>query len=129
MDIPPENGTNLLDATKRVLWRASTIIHNRAELAMVELQEQNERLHAIIFLACGIAILGLLGGITLTAVIALAAGSHILIALIILTVIYLGSVILCYARLVRLLRNSTDSFASSREQLKKDRECLEESLD
>jgi uncharacterized membrane protein YqjE len=128
MDTPPENGSNLADATKRVLWRLNAIGHNRAELLMVEMQEQNERLHVTIFLSCAIGFLGLMGAITLTAVIALTAGLHFLVALVILAIIYIGGAVFCYIKLARLLAN-WEAFPHTREQLKKDRECFENSPD
>jgi uncharacterized membrane protein YqjE len=127
METPPETESNLADTTKRVAWRLLAICHNRAELLMVEIQEERERARVLVFLASGIAILALLGGMTLTAVIALAAGTHFFIALIILTILYIGGAVLLCLRVMRLVQN-WESLSNTREQLEKDRECLEKSL-
>jgi uncharacterized membrane protein YqjE len=124
METPPDTDTNLVEATKRFVWRLMTVFQNRSELLMVELQEERERLRTIIFLAAGIAVLGFLGGITLTAVIALAAGAeHALAALIILAAIYICGAMFFYIKLSRLL-NDWESFSGTRDQLEKDREWL-----
>jgi uncharacterized membrane protein YqjE len=100
-----------------------TIFQNRSELLMVELQEERERLRAIIFLVAGIAVLGFLGGITLTVLIALTVGKYALEALFILTAIYLCGAMFLYIKLARLLHDH-ESFSATRDQLDKDREWL-----
>lgn len=124
METPPDTDSNLVEATKRFVWRLTAVFQNRSELLMLELQEERERLRTIIFLAAGIAVLGFLGGITLTAVIALAAGpAHALAALIILAAVYICGAMFFYIKLSRLLDN-WESFSATRNQLEKDREWL-----
>jgi len=123
IETPPDTEPNLAEMTKRVVWRLMTIFQNRTELLMVELQEERERLRMIIFLAVGIAVLGFLGGITVTAVIALAAGDHALAALIILAAIYICGAMFFYIKLARLMHD-WESFSATRDQLEKDRACL-----
>ena len=127
METPPETDSNLAGATKRVIWRLLAIFHNRTELLMIEIQEERERARIIVFLAAAIAVLGLLGGITLTAVIACAAGPHMLVALIILAAVYLAGAIFFYFKLMGLQRD-WESLSSTREQLEKDRKCFEDTL-
>lgn len=119
--------SNLADATKRIACRLMAIGHNRAELLMVEIQEERERVRVMIFMAAAMAILGLLAGMTITALIAVAAGSHYLAALGILAVIYSGGAILLFLRLRRLGKD-WEAFPATRDQLEKDRKCLEKTL-
>jgi uncharacterized membrane protein YqjE len=127
MEPEPETDSNLADTTKRLAWRLLAICHNRAELFMVEMQEERERARVIIFLASATAVLGLLAGITLTAVIACAAGPHILIALIILAAVYITGAVFFYFKLAQMQRD-WESLSHTREQLQKDRECFEKTL-
>lgn len=127
METTPETGPDLGSATKGIIRRIVAIFHNRAELFVLEVQEERERAQMIIFLAAGIAILGLLGGITLTAVIALAAGAHYFIALVILTVLYIGGAAFFAFKLVRMTRD-WEPFNHTRDQLQKDHECFQKTL-
>lgn len=127
MERPPEIDSSLAGATQRIAWRVLAICHNRAELLMVEIQEERERARLVIFLAGAVGILGLLAGITITAAIACAAGAHILLALIIMSVVYLGVVVALSLKLSQMLRH-WETLPDSREQLQKDRECLEKAF-
>ena len=123
----PETGPDLGNATKSIVRRLIAIFHNRAELLVVEIQEERERAQTMVFLAAGIGILGLLGGMTLTAVIALAAGVHYLAALVILTVLYLSGAAFFSFKLIRLSRD-WEPFSHTHDQLQKDHECFEKTL-
>lgn len=127
METPPETDPSLADTTKRVVWRLLAICHNRIELLMVEIQEERERARVIIFLASTMVVLGLLAGITITAVIACAAGTHYLIALIILAILYSTGTVVLYFRLSNL-KAEWEMLSGTREQLDKDRECFEKTL-
>src|SRR5580704_16980504 len=127
METPPESDSNSADATKRVLWRLMAIGHNHSELLMVEIQEERERARLMLFLAAAAGLFGLLGAITLTAVIAIAAGNHYFIALIILAVLYFAGAMIFYFKLEQLRRH-WETMSGSRDQLQKDRECLEKRL-
>jgi uncharacterized membrane protein YqjE len=127
METPPETDPDLAGTTKRVAWRLLAICHNRAELVMVEMQEERERARAMIILASAVAVLGLLVGITITALIACAAGNHIFAALVILTLVYTGAAVFFYLKLAQLQRD-WEPLAGTREQLQKDRECFEKTL-
>jgi uncharacterized membrane protein YqjE len=127
METPPETEFNLAGATKRVAWRLLAICHNRADLLMVEIQEERERAQMIVFLASAIAVLGLLAGITITALIACAAGSHVVLALIIMSVIYTCGAVFFYLKLSNIQKD-WESLSGTRDQLEKDRECFEKTL-
>jgi uncharacterized membrane protein YqjE len=127
METPPETDPDLAGATKRVAWRLLAIGHNRVELLMVEMQEERERARAIIILASITAVLGLLAAGTITALIVCAAGTHMLLALIILAVLYTTGAVVFYLKLDNL-KQDWEPLAGTREQLQKDRECLEKTL-
>jgi uncharacterized membrane protein YqjE len=131
MEMSPETETesdlNLTDTAKRVARRLMVIGQNRVELLMLEMQEERERAQLMIVFAVAAAVLGLLAGMTITAIIALAAGSHFLAALIILAVLYAGGALLLYFKLTQMQRD-WEALSATRDQLKKDRECLEKEL-
>ena len=104
------------------------ILENRLQLLMVEAQEERERALLAIWLAMGAAAFGLLAGVALTVVIAVALWEHSpIIALLVLTALYAIAAVFFYARLVRLQRD-WQTLPGTLEQLKKDRECLEKTF-
>jgi uncharacterized membrane protein YqjE len=123
MDTLPETDVNLSGAVKRVLWRLMAISHNRLELLMVEMQEERARAQAIVFLSAGVAVCGMLAVLMVTAVIACAFASHLLLALGILAAFYCIGAAFFYVKLSRMLQR-WDTFTGSREQFDRDRECL-----
>jgi uncharacterized membrane protein YqjE len=101
---------------------------NRFELLMVEVQEERERLLRAILLALGVAALGLLAGMALTGAIVVALWElSRMAALLLLTGLYGAAAISFYLRLTRLLRD-WQNLPATRDQLRKDRQCLEEQL-
>lgn len=120
--------SQLAASSKQFVRRLATIGENRLELLAVEMQEERERLLRALLLALGAAVFGLLAGVTLTAAIAvwLWAWSPVAV-LLILTGIYAAAGIFLYQRLNGLLRD-WQTLSASLDQLRKDRECLEELL-
>jgi uncharacterized membrane protein YqjE len=128
MQPPSDNGLRLGDATKRIAQRAFVIVENRLQLLLVEAQEERERVVLAILLALGAAAFGLLAGVTLTIVIAVALWEHSpIIALLVQAVIYTIAAIIFYGRLFRLQRD-WETLPGTLEQLKKDRQCLEKTF-
>jgi uncharacterized membrane protein YqjE len=117
-------GATSKDFARRLL----TIGENRLELLTVEVQEERERLLHAFLLALGVAVFGLLAGITLTAAIVALfwAYSHAAV-LLALTGLY-GVVGICLWRQLTLLLRDWEAFAASLDQLRKDRACLEKIL-
>jgi uncharacterized membrane protein YqjE len=71
---------------------------------------------------------GLLAGVTLTVVIAVALWEHSpIIALLVLVALYTIAAMIFYGRLIRLQRDWL-TLSGTLEQLKKDRECLEKTF-
>jgi uncharacterized membrane protein YqjE len=128
METPSDTVPHLADASKRLAQRAFVICENRIELLMVEIQEERERFLRAVLLALGAAIFGLLAGVGLTAVIAVALWQQSPIAaLLILTALYTATAAFLYTRLARLQRD-WQTLPITLDQLRKDRECLEKKL-
>jgi uncharacterized membrane protein YqjE len=125
MEQPTVNLADLAATSKRFAGRLITTGENRLELLMVEVQEERERLLRAMLLALGVAVLGLLGAMTFTAVIVILFWKFAPVAvLVMLTVLYGASAIYLYRRLNVLLRD-WKSFPATIDQLRKDRACLE----
>ncbi|HZF01242.1 MAG TPA: phage holin family protein [Methylomirabilota bacterium] len=119
---------HLSAASKRVARRVLAIFENRLALALVEIQEERERVLRSLWLTMGAAVCALLAGIVLTILVAITFwGNHPIAALSILMAIYLCIAVVFYVRLARLQRE-WQTFPSTTEQLRKDRECLGKNL-
>ena len=118
----------LATTSKKIVRRLATIGENRLELLAVEVQEERERLLHAFLLALGVAVFGLLAGMTLTALIIVWLWVWSPVgALLILTGFYGAVGIFLYRRLTGLMRD-WQTLAASLEQLRKDRLCLENLL-
>ncbi|MEI9866579.1 MAG: phage holin family protein [Limisphaerales bacterium] len=114
--------------TKRVAQRLLVIVENRLQLLMVEAQEERERALLAVWLGLGAAAFGLLTGVTLTVLIAVALWQHSpVIALLVLALIYMSIAVVFYNRLMRLQKD-WQTLPGTLDQLKKDRECLEKNF-
>jgi uncharacterized membrane protein YqjE len=120
--------SQLAAALRNLARRLLTIGENRLELLTVEVQEERERLLRAILLALGAAAFGLLAGMALTAlvVVLLWETSH-WAALLTLTVLY-GAAGVCLYRRLATLRRDWQTLPASLDQLRKDRACLEKTL-
>ena len=128
METPSDTEPRLADVSKRLAQRALVICENRVELLMVEVQEERERILRTFWLALGAAAFGLLAGVALTAVVAIAFWrTSPIIALLILTALYAAAAAFLFMNLVRLQRD-WQTLPTTLDQLKKDRECLEKNL-
>jgi uncharacterized membrane protein YqjE len=119
---------NVATASKRVAKRFLAILENRFALAVIELQEEREKvLHSLLY-AMAAAVCVLLAGITLTILVAIAFwGNHPIVALSVLMALYLTIAAVFYLRL-RKLRREWELLPSTIEQMRKDRECLGKNL-
>ena len=116
-------------ASKHFAGRLLTIGENRLELLMVEVQEERERLLHAILLALGVVVFGLLAGVALTGMIVVLFWDFSpVIVLLALTGLYGAAAAFLYRRLTVLLRD-WKTLSASLDQLRKDRACLEKSLD
>ncbi len=101
-----------------------TVGENRAELLAVELQEALHRVIGMIMLILGMAVLGLLTGIALTAALVLALDYSPVTVLLCVTGVYIAAGLLAYWRLTKRLSNC-QFVAASLSQIRKDRQCRE----
>jgi uncharacterized membrane protein YqjE len=124
----PGTFAQLSAAWRQFAQRLLTIGENRFELLMVEVQEERDRLLRAILLALGTAAFGLLAGVALTLGIAVWLWSYSPgLALLVLTLIYVGIAVVLYSRLARLQKNWRP-LPATLEQLKEDRKCLKQNL-
>jgi uncharacterized membrane protein YqjE len=118
----------LATTSKEFARRLLTIGENRLELLTVEVQEERERLLHTLLLALGVAALGLLAGISLTAAIVVLAWAYSPVAaLLALTTLY-GAAGICLCRRLNGLLNGWQMLSTSLDQLRKDCVCLETTL-
>lgn len=127
-----DTGTETLDtmaATSKSFGQMLlTIGENRLELLMVAVQEEREVVLHAILLALGVAVCALLAGITLTAAIVVYGWDFSPIAvLLILAGIYGAAAAWLYRILTRVISN-WQTLSVSLDQLRKDRESLEEAF-
>src|SRR5690242_8596024 len=126
MDNPLNHLGQLADTSKRLVSHLVAITENRLELLMVEIQEERERFLRVILLALGVAVFGLLAGVALTVAIVIFFWERSPItALLVLTVFYFGCAGWLYATFTKLQRN-WQTLAGTIEQLRKDREWMEQ---
>lgn len=128
METPVGNIERLAGTVKRLLGRLLAIGGNRLELLLLEVQEERDRMLRAFFLAMTAAVLGLLAGVTLTVAVAVFFWQKSpLMALLALAALYAAGcagVWLAYRRLQRDWRTLPGTI----EQLRKDRECMEQKL-
>lgn len=125
---PATNLEQVVAASKRLVRRLLSISENRLELLAVEVQEGRERLLLAIMLIVGVAALGLLAGIALTLALAVLFWEQSAVAVLFgLAAVYVLGAVYLYWRLHRL-RCGWQILPASLEQLRKDRECLDQAL-
>lgn len=128
MQTHSHNEVHLGSASKRIAQRMLLMVENRLQLLMVEAQEERDQVLLAIWLALGAAAFGLLAGVTVTLLIAVALWEHSpIIALLVLTALYAIAAAWFYSRL-RQLQRDWQTLPETLEQLKKDRECLEKTF-
>jgi uncharacterized membrane protein YqjE len=123
------NFRRMAATSRSFVRRLATIGENRLELLAVEVQEERERLLHAFLLSLGVAVFGLLAGLTLTAavVILFSAWSPVAV-LLLLTGLYAVTGGALYWRLAGILRD-WKTLSASLDQLRKDRSCLEKFLE
>jgi uncharacterized membrane protein YqjE len=113
--------------SKAIARRLLIVGENRLELLMVEMQEERERWVRAVLLACSVAAIGLLAGITLTAAIVIWLRASPAATLLVLSILYGAAAVYLWRRLARLLCD-WQTFSASIDQLRKDSACLEKTL-
>jgi uncharacterized membrane protein YqjE len=120
----PSPLTEIPAASRRLVKRAVDIGVNRAELLLVEIQEERERLLQSVIFALTAAVFGLLAGVAFTVCVVLFFWhTHPLIAAAALTVLYGAAAIILGLRLTEM-RRDWHAFSATLDQLRKDSDCL-----
>jgi uncharacterized membrane protein YqjE len=123
--LPPDD---LPQAARRLGLGLLAMCRNRFELISVELQEERARLIQALLMTLGIAVLGLLAGISLTGAVAILLWQHSPgLVLIGMAAIQASSAWFLYRNLSRLLTIWTP-MQGSLQQLEQDREALQRIL-
>lgn len=128
MDSDADNTPHLGTASKRLAEQALVICENRLELALVELQEERDRLMRALWLSLAAGISALLAAVAVSIAIAVACWNWSPVgAMVIVAGLYGSVACFSYAQLARL-RRDWRTLPATLEQLRKDRECLREHL-
>ena len=128
MEAAADNCGSFSASSKHFVRRLLTIGENRLELLMLEVQEERERLLRAILLALGVAVFGFLAGIALTiAIVVLLWHLSPVAVLLVLTGLYVASAVCLYRRFTTL-QDAWQTLPATLDQLRKDRACLEKSL-
>jgi len=115
--------------SKHIARRLLSIGENRLELLTLEVQEERERLLHAFLLALGVVAFGLLAGIALTGVVVVLFWDYSPVAaLLTLTGLYGVAAVVLYRRLTGWLRD-WQTLSATLDQLRKDRACLERTLE
>jgi uncharacterized membrane protein YqjE len=128
MEPAAANLGQLADSSKAFARRLFTIGENRLELLMVEVQEERARLLHAILLALGVAAFGFLAILALNLALVVLFWNHSPVTVLLgLTGLYAAAAGGLFWRLSSLLRD-WKVLAATLQQLRKDRECLEENF-
>jgi len=126
MESPPVSCRQIATTGRRVAQRLLTIGGNRFELLALEVQEERDRMLRALALVLGIAALGLLAAMSITAAIVMALwASSPIIVFLSLACVYAVAGLVLYLRLTCVLRNH-HAFSATIDQLRKDRVCAED---
>ena len=129
MEAATDSSGHFGDTSKHFARRLLTIGENRLELLMVEVQEERERLLHAILLALGVAAFVFLSGIALTAAIVVVLWHLSPVAvLLVLTGLYAAMAVCLYGRFAALQRD-WKTLPATLDQLRKDRACLDKTLE
>lgn len=128
MEPATPNLGQLLNSSKHIARKLFTIGENRLELLMVEVQEARELSLRVLLLALGVAIFSFLALLALNVAIVVmlwqVSPVGVLLGLFVVHALIAG---ILYVRLTRLMHH-WELLAATREQIRKDRECLEKHL-
>jgi len=128
MEAPSTSFPEVAATSKRIAQHLLNIGGNRAELLVVELQEERNRLFRAFWYTIAVAVFGVLAGFAVTALIVVLLWEHSpAIALGIVAVLYALAAVGFYAKLKQLVRD-WETLPYTLEELRKDRECLGKNL-
>lgn len=128
MEDPTDTPRGLPTLAGHVVRRLLHILENRFALLSVELQEERDRVLRDVLLALGVAAFGLLSCLTLTAalILLLSAYSPVQILLVLAALYAVAAGGLAWRLMCRL--RAWESLSSSLQQIRKDREAVDQLL-
>jgi uncharacterized membrane protein YqjE len=129
METATDSLGQMATASKQFARRLLTIGENRLELLAVEVQEERVRLLHAILLALGVAAFGLLAGVALTAAIVVWLWAWSPAAILLTLAILYGATGVCLHRHLNVLLRDWQNLPATLDQLRKDRACLEKTLE
>jgi len=119
----PEPPPSITASLARLGRAVLVTLSNRAELLLVELQEERHRLlQALVLVAC-IVITSSLALVLVTFTVVILFWEQRVITLIVLSLLYIAASVIGFLQLRRQLRD-WQAFSGTMSELKKDRECL-----
>ena len=119
----------ITDSSKRVGARLLAIAENRLELLTVEMQEERDRLILALLLALGLAVLGLLAALALSAALVVLFWAQSPLGVLLgLTALYAVVGVCVFSKLKHLLAD-WETLPATLAQLRKDRTCVEQMLE
>jgi uncharacterized membrane protein YqjE len=121
---PDESGSTVASARRLTKLLLATL-SNRAELLLVEFQEQRLKLLEVLVLGLVLVILGTLALVVVSFTVVVILWEHRVAALVVLSVLYLGAAVAVYLQLRRRLRN-WEAFTSTLDEFQKDRAWLKD---
>jgi len=128
MEAPSASFPEVAATSKRIAQHLLNIGGNRAELLVVELQEERNRVLRAFCYTIALAAFGVLAGITVTALIVVLLWEHSpAIALGIVALLYAIAAVGFYLKLKQLVHD-WQTLPFTLEELRKDRECLGKNL-
>lgn len=121
----PTPSRGLLDGLRGLLGALFELAGRRLELISIEAQEEKARLLDLLLRVAMVVVLGWMTLVTATATLVVALwDTHPLIVLGSVTLLYGGASALLALSLRRRLRQAAHPFATTIEELRKDRECF-----
>jgi uncharacterized membrane protein YqjE len=126
MDEAGERGQGIFASLRRLVGTVLTIVHNRLEMLLVELDEARWRFIGALLLAGLVLILALMALLVPTlAIVVLCLKANRLDLVVVLTLLYLAATLVGLWRLHHRLKNWVP-FSATLAELRKDKACLDE---
>ena len=123
----PQPAQSAVASLGRVARLALATLGNRAELLLVEAQEERQRVLQVLLLASILVITATLALVVVTFAIVVVLWDYRVPTLVILSLLYLGGAAGVFVQLRRQLRG-WQAFSGTIEELQKDREWLKDNL-
>jgi len=127
MSAHPEDSRSAVASAKRFARLLLAVLSNRAELLLVEVQEERHRLLEILLLMAVLVVVGTVALTVVTFTLVILLWEQRVWTLVILSLLYLGAGTAVFLQLRRRLRN-WEAFSATLDEFEKDREWLKDHL-